>query len=232
VQVDLDEVEFDLDLSKLTEAESAGIEDQRAIRWFDRPKAMWRIEGGFLGAYDGGEFGGALFHFSNDGSQRTLIVGEHVNDVIMVGKNGYVVAGGLEHLDFGIGTLIAVERDKDGSWNSKVISRFFDGVAAIVGKTNGDTIVVSTWRTIFSGHVTPQDEGEVETCQHIGAYFEVKKDGWMRYLGKAVYPFKVYRPKVKNSERQQDSSRQADTRPDSNTEGDDAPLPKADGLSR
>lgn len=209
VQVDLDEIKFDVDLSKLTEAESAGIADRRAIRGFDRPKAMWKIDDGLLGAYDSGEFGGALFHFSKDGSQRMLIVGEHVDDVIQIGENEFLAAGGLEHLDLGTGALIAIERKKNRGWSTKVIARFFDGVAGIVGRIEGrGSIVVSTWRTVPAGHLTAPDPPEQETRANIGSYFEIRKDGWMRYLGESTWVSRVHRPKSRTS--QQDAGGKRD----------------------
>ncbi|WP_411846741.1 hypothetical protein AAFN60_04045 [Roseibacillus persicicus] len=201
VPVALEEIKFDADLSKLSETESIGIEDRRAIRGFYQPKAMWRVDDGFIGSYDGGEFGGALFHFSKDGSQRTLIVGEHVDDVTQMGENEFFAAGGLEHLDAGTGSLIALERRKDGSWRTKVLARFSDGVAGIVGRIEGrNSIVVSTWWTVPAGHRTPPDPPGQETRAHVGNYFEVRKDGWMRYLGESTWVSGGHSPKTKTSQ--------------------------------
>ena len=230
-EIDLKEIHFDLDLSSLAKRESAGIEDRRAVRFFDRPKAMWRLDDGFLAAYDGGEFGGALFYFSRDGKTRELVVAEHISDLISVSKRQYVATGGLEHLDSATGVVVSLKQGQDLRWKSQVVARFFDGIAGISGRTKEGTTIVSTWRSIASGHLTPPDGKEAETRVIVGAHFELKNDGWMRYLGESVRALEVNRPMKKQNSEQAGAGQPA-TAPESkpagggNTKPESGPAPR------
>lgn len=230
-EIDLKEIHFDLDLSGLTKRESAGIGDQRAVRFFGRPKAMWRLDDGFLAAYDGGEFGGALFYFSRDGKTRELVVAEHISDLISVSKGQYIATGGLEHLDSVTGLVVSLKQGQDLGWKSQVVARFFDGIAGISGRTKEGTTIVSTWRSIASGHLTPPDGEKAETRVLVGAYFELKNDGWMRYLGESVRALEVYRPKKTQNSGQVGADQPA-TAGESKPEGNDKPQSESKPATR
>lgn len=152
----LSDIKFKTDLSNLTPVESKGIEDKRALKGFNRPQAIWRVKGGYLAYYDGGEFGAALFHFSSDGSRRFLVLADYVEEIAPLTEGGFLIAGGFR--DYGAVHIIT-KNDKH-RWGSKLLMISLMGVPTLEGRLPNKNFIVSNLR--------------------LGTYTELRIDGWMR----------------------------------------------------
>lgn len=66
--------------------------------------------GGFLVGFDAGEWGGALFWFSADGSRRQRVVGQNVRGLVPIGADAVLSIEGLAHLSLSFGYVHRIER--------------------------------------------------------------------------------------------------------------------------
>ena len=144
-----------LDLSKM---DIEGIEDKRAIKFFDKPLLIWEVKDGYFVSYNGGEFGGALFLFSIDGSKRILILAEHVSEILSDNNKSYFVSGGINHLGES-GGVYKIMKNKKSMWQSEALfqSPFF--TPSIIGQLPNKSILI--------------------TSRH-GLLTELRPDGWMK----------------------------------------------------
>lgn len=86
------------------------------------PTTLLKVPTGWLVGYSFGEFGGALWSFSDDGRHRYRFVFEevHANQLLQVGKQIYLIDG-LDHRATSIGSIREVTY-RSGLWRAKTLN--------------------------------------------------------------------------------------------------------------
>jgi hypothetical protein len=110
-------------------------------RNFEAPSAVWRIAGGFLGSFDKGEFGGALFYLQHGAKKWSKIADAHVSHLQRFEGDSYLAVGGMAHGITTSGCALLLTRDNNGKWNSTTPFDTQAGVPRIVGTTFSDPLL-------------------------------------------------------------------------------------------
>jgi len=115
--------------------------------YFEQPRYVWRADGGYFIAYDGGEFGGALFFRESDSESLVKVLDSHVSSIVRVGPANYIAAGGSAHLSEK-GSVHRIWVSKNLSWKNKKIFFTFLGIPHVSGVTQiqHDAVVTVTRR--------------------------------------------------------------------------------------
>ena len=100
---------------------------------FTSPSMVWRVNGGYLASFDSGEFGASLFYADTDDQRWTRLLNTHVQSLVSLGKDVFVVAGGLAHLTSARGEVHLLIRTNKGGWTSRKIIDSSFAVPSIVG---------------------------------------------------------------------------------------------------
>src|SRR5207244_13251840 len=83
--------------------------------------AVQQVNDGWLVGFNQGEFGAALYWFSNDGQQKYKISDAQVVDFMRTPR-GIIAIQGLAHLSISEGSLIDIARTSDSKrWHSTTI---------------------------------------------------------------------------------------------------------------
>ncbi len=102
-----------------------------ALESDDQKKTVLPVEDGFLISFYAGEFGGSLWWFSEDGTQKKTVLDydpqriyptSFVNNFLVMGDSVYALVG-LEHLSLDMGGIIGLQKDFYGNWT---VGSFFD----------------------------------------------------------------------------------------------------------
>ena len=104
-------------------------------RNFTIPSRVWRVTGGYMATFDRGEFGASLFYVDSEGKQWTRVLNTHIQDLVKLDKDTFVVAGGLAHLTSYRGTVYILARDKHGGWATQKVISASHAVPSIAGMT-------------------------------------------------------------------------------------------------
>lgn len=75
------------------------------------------VDDGWLIGFDAGEYGGALWWLSQDGSKRERLVNENVQGIAMLGSR-IVVLTGLAHLSMDTGHAFDLTHGHEGRWRA------------------------------------------------------------------------------------------------------------------
>ena len=104
--------------------------------------AVQQVDDGWLVGFNDGEFGAALYWFSNDGRRNYKISDDQVADFMRT-QRGIIAIQGLAHLGISEGSLIGIARSSDTKrWRSKTIQKLPEAPEAFVRLSNGTLIVV------------------------------------------------------------------------------------------
>jgi hypothetical protein len=86
---------------------------------FRKPSATMHVDGGWLVGFSQGEFGGALYWFSEDGSRSQQVSDHQVRDFLFWIDGVYAIEG-LAHLGQSRGSVIGIARTgRDGPWRAR-----------------------------------------------------------------------------------------------------------------
>ncbi len=127
-------------------------------RKFEVPFRIWRVAGGYFGAFDGGEWGGALF-FAVDGATKwTRIINTHIQDLESYdyGTDTFLAAGGLAHLSSSGGAAYILSRLANGEWQARLVFRSEAGIPRVAGTSATDLFLkAESKRLIVLGLESP-----------------------------------------------------------------------------
>lgn len=113
-------------------------------RRFDRPTKIWRVEGGFFGAFDGGEWGGALFFATDRATKWTRIIDTHIQDLERFEGDTFLASGGLAHMSASMGAAYLITRKETGEWVPRKVFCSESGVPRITGTSSTDSFLAAT----------------------------------------------------------------------------------------
>lgn len=101
-----------------------------------------RVKDGWLIGFDAGEFGGALWWFSADGSKRKELMHENVLGLVE-SSSGVLVLVGIAHMRTDKGGVLLVREDDKGGWR---VERLADlgGEPKAFAKESPDSLLVLT----------------------------------------------------------------------------------------
>ncbi len=102
---------------------------------FEKPETVWEVDGGYIGSFNGGEFGSALFYADRNGNQWTRILAEPVEHCVQVKGDRFLLSGGLGHLDTVAGKVFFLERTPDGKWSTKKVLESDFGIPMLIGES-------------------------------------------------------------------------------------------------
>ena len=180
-------------------------------RYFDRPFRIWRVEGGYFGAFDGGEWGGALFFATHEATKWTRIVETHVQDLERFEGDTFLATGGLAHLSLSGGAAYLITRLPSGRWQTRMVFSSEIGIPRVVGTSMTDAFLrAASKKLVVLGLDYPLGRAP---------YFGVDPVGAIHYLGERV-------PNKQPSE--QDGADQPATAPESKPEGNKTPKPESE----
>jgi hypothetical protein len=99
--------------NKETEFDFEIVRDEENRTYYSRPTNSIKVNNGWLIGFDRGEWGGALYWYNNDGTEKYLIKDRNVKDIVTI-KNKIFITQGLAHLggDFGSISKIVFQNDK------------------------------------------------------------------------------------------------------------------------
>lgn len=129
----------------------------RHVKAIDQvPGIALRVDDGWLGGSNRGEWGGELV-FIRDGGAAQKILDENVEDIYLLGDR-YIAVTGLAHLGSNNGMLFELTADKSGQWSAR------------------------PWRSLPGAPSSsgPVLSGEILINTHGGGSILVSKDGSMR----------------------------------------------------
>ena len=101
-----------------------------------------QVEDGWLVGFDAGEFGGALWWFSEDGKMRKKLVDENVVGFTTASGQIQLVMG-LAHLSFDDGKILRVKRD-DGNWKTELLADLGAAPRTFVVESPASLLVLTT----------------------------------------------------------------------------------------
>jgi hypothetical protein len=102
-------------------------------RHFDRPFRIWRVDGGYFSAFDGGEWGGALFFATGGAPKWTRIIDTHIQDLERYEGDTFLATGGLAHLSLSGGAAYLITRLPTGEWQSRMVFSSKVGIPRVAG---------------------------------------------------------------------------------------------------
>lgn len=103
---------------------------------------MLKVEDGWIAAYNRGEFGAAIYWFSEDGLSRKMLSGDQVNEFMLEGDRIFAVQG-LAHLSLSRGSMIEIKKEAAG-WAVSQFIRLPESAEAIARIGAGDYVIVTT----------------------------------------------------------------------------------------
>jgi hypothetical protein len=103
------------------------------------------VSDGFLVGFDAGEWGGALYWFSKDGSTATKLADENVHGLVALGPDLVASVEGLSHLGISEGNVRWIEHV--GSWRAGALTALDAGPRTFVGTR--DAIYVVTTQSLM-----------------------------------------------------------------------------------
>ena len=162
--------------------------------YFYAPFRVWHVAGGYLGAFDGGEFGGGLFFATNGTRKWRRVLDRHILTMAPIGRRCYVAAGGLAHLGFPAGWVYLVSQDMRGRWSAKQVFSSTRDIPKIFAETDmtnvvGDRehLVIFRLHPFIAQGVGPEDSedlriGDVRSPEDM--LFGVNANGVISFMGK------------------------------------------------
>ena len=144
-------------------------------RHFNRPFRIWRVDGGYFGAFDGGEWGGALF-FATDGAPKwTRIIDTHIQDLERFDGDTFLASGGLAHLSLSGGAAYLITQLPTGEWQSRMVFSSEVGIPRVAGTSVTDIFMkAESKKLIVLGLEYPMGREP---------FFGVDATGSIHYLG-------------------------------------------------
>jgi len=107
-------------------------------RHFDRPFKIWRVDGGYFGAFDGGEWGGALFFATEGAPKWTRIIDAHIQDLVRFEGDTFLATGGIAHLTLSGGATFLISLLPTGEWQARMVFNSKVGIPRVAGTSATD----------------------------------------------------------------------------------------------
>ena len=111
---------------------------------FRAASAFERVEDGWLIRFNHGEFGGALYSFSDEGSTNYRVSDHRIVDLFTVDGTVYAIEG-LAHLNESRGLLIAIRKSNgDLRWTAEIASILPSAPYAVVQRKDRSLLIVAS----------------------------------------------------------------------------------------
>lgn len=144
-------------------------------RRFDRALKIWRVDGGYFGAFDAGEWGGALFFAKDKASKWTRIIDTHIQDLQRFEGDTFVASGGLAHGSRSGGAAYLITMLPGGEWQIRMVFSSESGVPRVTGTSMTDPLQKKeSKKLIVLGLENPLDRSP---------FFGIDASGAVHYLG-------------------------------------------------
>ncbi len=101
-----------------------------------------KVEGGWIAAYNQGEFGSAVYWFSQDGKDKKKLSDHQINEFLLEGDRIFAVEG-LAHLGMSRGSMIEISKKSSG-WSVEEFLPLPASAVAIARIGAGDYAVVTS----------------------------------------------------------------------------------------
>lgn len=101
-----------------------------------------KVEGGWIAAYNKGEFGSAIYWFSTDGTEKKKLSEHQINEFLCEGDRVFAVEG-LSHLSISRGSMIEIVRE-NGIWMVKEFLPLPSSAQAIAPIASGEYVIVTS----------------------------------------------------------------------------------------
>lgn len=128
------------------------IRPQKAEAGLAGHRRVKRVGDGWLVGFDAGEFGGALWWFSADGSERKKLADENVVG-FADGASGVLALVGLYHMGLNYGKLLLVREGQGGDRRVEVVADLGAAPAAYAMEPDG-SLLVATHRKLIRARTT------------------------------------------------------------------------------
>jgi hypothetical protein len=102
-----------------------------------------QVDNGYLVGFNAGEFGGAIWWFSKDGKNRSLLMRENIKGFVQT-KNSVLGIFGLAHMTISRGGILKLEKDSLGKWSAKMMAELGAAPQAFIEEKNGSILIVTT----------------------------------------------------------------------------------------
>ena len=101
-----------------------------------------KVSNGWISAYNQGEFGSAVYWFSEDGKSKKKLSDHQINEFLIEGDRIFAVEG-LAHLSLSQGSMIEIKRN-DGEWKVEEFLRLSGAAEGIARIGEGDYVIVTS----------------------------------------------------------------------------------------
>ena len=122
------------------------------------PSAFAAVDDGWLVAFNHGEFGAALYWFSQNGERSYKISGHHIVDFFSF-QNGVYAIEGLEHMGISKGSVIRIDRPTGGTrWQTASVAELHFAPYAVSLRRDGNMLI-----TLSDSLVSVGIAGKIQT---------------------------------------------------------------------
>ena len=101
-----------------------------------------KVSDGWIAAYNQGEFGSAVYWFSEDGKRKKKLSDHQINEILIEGDRIFAVEG-LAHLSLSQGSMIEIKKH-DGQWKVEEFLPLSGSAEAIARVGEGDYVIVTS----------------------------------------------------------------------------------------
>ena len=150
---------------------------------FDRPFRIWRVDGGYFGAFDSSEWGGALFFATEAAPTWTRIIDTHIQDLERFEDDtflatGGLAQGGLPQISLSRGAAYLITRLPTKEWQARMVFKSEIGIPRVVGTSATHAFLkADTKKLIVLGLKYPMGREP---------FFGVDATGAIHYLGECA----------------------------------------------
>ena len=108
---------------------------------FSSPTEYWKVDDGYLTAFNHGEFGAALYWFSSNGKQHYRMSYDHVQAFFVIGKDIYAIEG-MNHMSLSCGSVIKIAKQGvPHRWKVERVAKLPWAPYAVVTKQDGTMLL-------------------------------------------------------------------------------------------
>lgn len=122
-----------------------------------------KVNDGWIVGFDAGEFGGALWWFSPDGTKRTKVMDANVLRLIPT-KAGLLAIEGIAHGGTDEGKVIRLVQDRNGRWQGEVFADLGHAPQVVVKDVDGSLVVATTNQLL---RIIPSSKKVVVMIDHV-----------------------------------------------------------------
>ncbi len=106
------------------------------------PSSALKVDDGWIVAYNEGEFGSAVYWYSEDGKQKAMLSRHQINGFLVEEDRTFAVEG-LSHMGWSKGSMIEIKKS-NGKWVVEEFLRLPGSGQAIARVARGDYVVVTS----------------------------------------------------------------------------------------